>query len=778
MNLNQSSFFKAIFTFLLVGMAVASSYGQNQDFKNLPKEDLRAKGQVSFPATEVLRDKVLLGIEATAGDDLGGSVTVDAQWDQQFQFPIPGGTGNTGVFWTGTEFWVSRFNSDTLLRISPTGALLEKFLIPGVSGVISITTDGTSLFMANYSDTIVQVNPITRTVTGSIIITGTAPTALALTYDPTLNAGAGGFYTADFTSPIGIISKTGATLGTIPQATHGREGIIGLAFDPISTGGPYLWVFEQAGSPSDAVISQVSLPSGAWTGVSFDVAGDLGLPPTIPAGGLFLAPNIVTGQNTIGGLLQGNPGRIFGYELDFVPVQFDAAVSAVLPTPGFSIVPKNQVEPITIGGSIRNLGQQSVSSAVVSVEVSNFADGSIAFTGSDAVGVLPPISAGTSETFSVGPWTPVADTGAYLVTVTSSTGAQIDENTANDSAFFALFVSDSTLARDQGPITGLLGVGPSGGQNKLVAQSYSIKETDFLTSVSLAFGSPTANTQVFASIFPSNPAGGPAATPIANSEAYTFTQADDDNGVFITLAFTTPQPLPGGQTFYVGVHETTAENIGMAATTSILTPGTLWFRGSAIQNGQWQQAVNPVVLVIRPNFGICTPTRVTATINIDDDDSGNNDATLSVSATGGSGSYTYLWNDPAGSTTPVISNVAGNRTYSVIVTDTEGCTVTLTSDIVNVWTTSIEDQLPQGVSVFKAYPNPVQGEFFAEVELDQVQNVTMSLLDNNGRMIFAKELKSVSSVRESVNMAGYPAGIYLLQLTTGEGTATRKVTVE
>lgn len=44
---------------------------------------------------------------------------------------------------------------------------------------------------------------------------------------------------------------------------------------------------------------------------------------------------------------------------------------------------------------------------------------------------------------------------------------------------------------------------------------------------------------------------------------------------------------------------------------------------------------------------------------------------------GGTGQgYTYLWNDPMGSTTPLIQNIAGGLTYIVKVTDSQGCTAT------------------------------------------------------------------------------------------------------
>jgi len=54
---------------------------------------------------------------------------------------------------------------------------------------------------------------------------------------------------------------------------------------------------------------------------------------------------------------------------------------------------------------------------------------------------------------------------------------------------------------------------------------------------------------------------------------------------------------------------------------------------------------------------------------------GANDGTASVTASGGTGSFTYLWDDPSAQTTPTATGLSPD-TYSVTVTDTNGCTFT------------------------------------------------------------------------------------------------------
>lgn len=776
MNLTKTSLFKSLVAFAAAGVMALPALGQSQNPSELPLKKLTAKGHVSTQQVEAFQGEQVPASEATINDDQTGKVSVDAQWDFQFAYATSDTLGyfsQAGAYWTGTEFWVSKWNSDTLARLTSTGSLIERFTIAGVAGTRSITGDGTNLYLGLANDNIVTVNPVTKTAISTATITGNAAGigSRFLTYDGSLDGGNGGFYIGNFTSDIGIVSKTGTTLGVIPQATHGRIGMYGAAFDNISAGGPYLWVFEQSGNPSDAMISQVALPSGTWTGVSFDVDGDLGLGGSL-AGGLFITSGLVTGQNTIGGMAQGSPNTLFGYELSFAPIQIDAALTEANLIPGLSIVPVNQVPPFTFSGETFNFGQTGISSATVDVEVTDLEDLSIAYTSSAAIGLLPSLG---SAPYSLGPWSPV-DTGAYVAEVSVGTGAQVDENSSNDDAVFGVFVSDSTLARDQGPLVTNFGVGAGAGQNAVLAHSLTLQQTDFLTSVSMFFGSPPVNQQVFATVYAANPGGGPQATPIAVTDVYTFTQSDADNGIFLTLGLQNPQPLPPGD-FFIGVNEL-ADNVGLGVTGGIFTDGALWFRADNIGGGAWQQATNEVVLVVRANFGPCAPTKITGGIVIDDDDSGNGDATLSANISGGSGVYTYQWDDPNASTTATISNVPGGRIYNLTVTDSEGCTKSFTSDLVGIWATSIEEELSVGVSAFTAYPNPVSTEVFADIELDRTQEVRIALYDQQGRVVFAKELGNVLATTESVDVSELSAGMYMLQLTTETGSVMRKISVE
>ncbi|MDO6601075.1 SprB repeat-containing protein, partial [Tenacibaculum sp. 1_MG-2023] len=68
---------------------------------------------------------------------------------------------------------------------------------------------------------------------------------------------------------------------------------------------------------------------------------------------------------------------------------------------------------------------------------------------------------------------------------------------------------------------------------------------------------------------------------------------------------------------------------------------------------------------------ITEPTEILLTMSSTDEDGPTTgDGTASVSATGGAGTYTYLWN--TGATTSSIANLSAG-TYTVTVTDVNGC---------------------------------------------------------------------------------------------------------
>ena len=149
-------------------------------------------------------------------------------------------------------------------------------------------------------------------------INSPAQTVRNIAYDAANDA----FWVGNWTTDLTLVDHSGNVISTITAATHGATGVYGSAYDDYSPGGPYLWVFEQngaaAGPPvvqTPQLLTQLSLPAGAPTGVQYDILNDFSSVDVILAGGLFITEGIVPGKATLGGLAQGVPDFMFCYEL-------------------------------------------------------------------------------------------------------------------------------------------------------------------------------------------------------------------------------------------------------------------------------------------------------------------------------------------------------------------------------------------------------------------------------------------------------------------------------
>ena len=233
----------------------------------------------------------------------------DATWDLQISFDLQiasGALGNAGAEFDGNFYYTTRWASNLLHKYNMNGILVEEFSIPGVSGLRDLAFDGTYMYGGANAMTIYVMDFSTKTLIGTI----PSPIAVRnIAYDPVYDA----LWVGNWDTPLTLVSKTGATLATIPNP--GLSGMYGTAYDSWSDGGPYLWIFDQGmdqGAPQ--YIHQLNLATGLLTGVSHDVT--LEFPAVLGiAGGLFTAVNIVPGKASIGGVLQGTPDMFFVYEL-------------------------------------------------------------------------------------------------------------------------------------------------------------------------------------------------------------------------------------------------------------------------------------------------------------------------------------------------------------------------------------------------------------------------------------------------------------------------------
>ncbi|MBI2418923.1 MAG: choice-of-anchor J domain-containing protein, partial [Ignavibacteriales bacterium] len=177
--------------------------------------------------------------------------------------------------------------------------------------------DGQNVIVARSTATLSKIDPATRAVVGSITLPS-GVTARFIAFDPTADNGNGGYWVGNWNAGAlnyFLVSKTGAQLRVL--ANTAITGTYGIAFDDKSQGGPFLWAASQGdGTAAQQLLIQVDYNTGLATGVTHNVAADVGAGQAAPImGGLFTSTDVVTGKFVIGGVLQGTPDRLFGYEI-------------------------------------------------------------------------------------------------------------------------------------------------------------------------------------------------------------------------------------------------------------------------------------------------------------------------------------------------------------------------------------------------------------------------------------------------------------------------------
>ncbi|MHB1277026.1 MAG: immunoglobulin-like domain-containing protein [Bacteroidia bacterium] len=129
----------------------------------------------------------------------------------------------------------------------------------------------------------------------------------------------------------------------------------------------------------------------------------------------------------------------------------------------------------------------------------------------------------------------------------------------------------------------------------------------------------------------------------------------------------------------------------------------------------------------------------------------------------------------------VLSNVDVNYpgVYSVVyrVTDGSGNISSLTTRIVNVWTpTSVEGMDLE--SMIEVYPNPSNGVFTVKLDEQLGSRVSIQIVDALGKGIYAAGSEAFVNGEASIDLSHVTAGVYLIQLTTEQGSVSKRVVIQ
>jgi len=229
----------------------------------------------------------------------------DTIWDIQLSINLSEGTG---AEFDGSFFYITNGLTNLIKKYDTAGNLVETFSIPGVTNLSDIAFDGTYMYGGTGSQVIYQMDFITKTLVNTI---NSPVNVRHIAYDENNDA----FWVGSWGEPLNLVSRSGILLNSF---VHNLPFITGTAYDNVSPGGPYLWIFDRGNIiPGPQLIHQFDIPSGSFTGVTHDVLSDVGAgQPNAVAGGLFSTADFIQGTFSLGGILIGAPNILFVYRYE------------------------------------------------------------------------------------------------------------------------------------------------------------------------------------------------------------------------------------------------------------------------------------------------------------------------------------------------------------------------------------------------------------------------------------------------------------------------------
>ncbi len=358
-----------------------------------------------------------------------------------------------------------------------------------------------------------------------------------------------------------------------------------------------------------------------------------------------------------------------------VQAPFDAKLNSVDSIPEYTIIPKNQVGNMPTGATVSNNGVNAITNVALKLNVYNSALTQIYTNTGTAVASLAP---GATTQVSAGNYVIPAIPDTYYFEYVVTHG-EADSNPANDTMYSTpITVSDSVYARDNGTVTGSLGIG--NGDGGFLGQQYMINNVAGLSSISYYVTGGYSGTKTSAVLW--NMSGGVPTTVAAVTDTILY---PDDSARFYTI------PIHGGPAALApGMYAVTAveydSTLELAQTSGIFKTGTTWVNWPTSPLGGW--AHNEAfggsfskVYAIRLNLGPDCSTFSVMASSVGSASCGTcADGSAASSLTGGISPFTYAWS--SGGTAATETGLAPG-VYTVIVTDANGCAKTDTVNINN-----------------------------------------------------------------------------------------------
>lgn len=85
---------------------------------------------------------------------------------------------------------------------------------------------------------------------------------------------------------------------------------------------------------------------------------------------------------------------------------------------------------------------------------------------------------------------------------------------------------------------------------------------------------------------------------------------------------------------------------------------------------------------------------------------------------------------------------------------------------------------PQKTDELAVFPNPASSYVWLDAQLAKAGGVTVQIYNANGTVVYRKQLSDTQELREEVDLTPFAAGVYMVEMVTGNGMKTKKLVVE
>jgi len=445
-------------------------------------------------------------------------------------------------------------------------------------------------------------------------------------------------------------------------------------------------------------------------------------------------------------------------------------------TKTYTLIPERQADGLLwdFGGAYENQGTLTQTNARLEVNITE-PTGTQSFSSPSAVALITTVADSTNATS--GTYSPAEGTGNYSVEFTMMTDSMPDVASGRNTKVHEFEVTNTKYSRDKG-----FSGGGSSFSNSIGAYQMSVR-----------YEFPTADSVIGMCIeFFDNSASGNGTTV----------------GAFFDVVFgTAPDALTPHQQFVeVLSTDLNAEKIIMFDTPyEVLTPGDI-FAGFRVLNGSddfWLNVntidddlnctppfityvgnndnsnigysdVTPFIrLITKPKASLCAAANITINENVTYDLAAYT-ANITAIAVGGTGTFSYQWNDSANSTTNSIL-VNALQTYTVTVTDGNFCTATkniqVTGGNVSV------SELQNDAFSFKVFPNPSGGEFTLDIDNASNGAYTIDVKNMLGQTVHNEVISVNGNTTKVLNLSGMDKGVYFLHLSNSGAEKSERVVI-